>query len=61
MGMFDYLVVDVNILPDLTKEEKVKLNNNHIDWQTKDFECSMTHVYIVEDKFKHSFITNKTP
>lgn len=64
MGMFDYLKVDVNILPDLTEEEKVKLGGDYIDWQTKDFENNMTHVYIVEDtenKFKHSFLKNKTP
>lgn len=64
MGMFDYLNVDINILPDLTEEERVKLGGNNIDWQTKDFECEMTHVYIVEDtenKFRHSFLKNRTP
>ena len=64
MGMFDYLVVDINILPHLTEEERDKLGNSRIDWQTKDFECELTHVYIVEDienKFKHSFLKNKTP
>lgn len=53
MGMFDNLIVDNKILPDLTEDEMSQLK----DWQTKSFENTLTNVYIVEDnKFNHSFI-----
>jgi hypothetical protein len=54
MGMFDNIIVDNKILPDLTEGERSQLKN----WQTKDFENMLTNVYIVEDKdtkFRHSF------
>jgi len=54
MGMFDNIIVDNKILPDLTENERSRLKN----WQTKDFENMLTNVYIVEDKdikFRHSF------
>lgn len=62
MGMFDYIELDVNILPDLTEEEKILLNNQ--GWQTKGFENILTIIHIVEDeerKFRHSFTENKFP
>ena len=62
MGMFDNIVVDINILPDLTEEERNLLDIEK-DWQTKDFDNVLTQIYIVEDKeakFKHSFLGDKT-
>ena len=61
MGMFDNIIVDATILPDLTQEERDMLNNRN-GWQTKDFDNMMTDVYITEDKeikFKHSFLNKK--
>jgi hypothetical protein len=60
MGMFDTVILDVNILPDLTEEEK-KILNDQKDWQTKSFENVLTEIYIVEDKeikFRHSFLND---
>ena len=60
--MFDNIVVDINILPDLTEEERNLLDIEG-DWQTKDFDNVLTQIYIVEDKeakFKHSFLGDKT-
>ena len=53
MGMFDNLIVDNKILPDLTEDEISQLK----DWQTKSFENMLTNVYITEEKtLNHSFI-----
>lgn len=63
MGMFDNIIVDANILPDLTQEEKLLLNESK-GWQTKNFENILTNVYIVEDKdlkYRHSFVERKFP
>jgi hypothetical protein len=63
MGMFDNIIVDVNILPDLTQEEKLLLNETK-GWQTKDFENTLTDVYITKDEtlnFKHSFVDKNFP
>jgi hypothetical protein len=49
MGMFDNIIVDANILPDLTQEEKSLLNETK-GWQTKDFENILTDIHIVEDQ-----------
>lgn len=62
MGMFDYIELDVKILPDLTEEERILLKDS--GWQTKGFENILTIVSIVEDKerkFRHSFTENKFP
>ena len=61
MGMFDNLVVDFNILPDITEEDKnlLRINDN---FQTKDFENVLTTVYITKDEtlsFRHSFTNEK--
>ncbi len=56
--MFDNIIVDANILPDITEEEKILLNQTK-GWQTKDFENILTDVYITKDEtlnFKHSFV-----
>jgi len=62
MGMFDNLVVDLNILPEITEEDKnlLRLSNN---FQTKAFDNTLTTVYITKDeslKFKHNFNGDKT-
>ena len=63
MGMFDNIIVDANILPDLTQEEKLLLNEVK-GWQSKDFENILTDIHIVEDqelKYKHSFVDRNFP
>lgn len=63
MGMFDNVIVDVNILPDLTEDEKLLLEQEK-GWQTKDFENKLTNIYIVknsESGFRHRFVGNKFP
>lgn len=62
MGMFDNIYLDANILPDLSQEEKLLLNEVK-GWQTKHFENILTDIYIVEDgtKFKHHFLNNNFP
>ena len=47
MGMFDYMMVDVNILPDVSSMEKVRLKLEN--FQTKDFDCSLSNISIVEN------------
>jgi hypothetical protein len=62
MGMFDNVILDVSVLPDLSDEERSLLKNDN--WQTKDFENVLTDIYITEDeniKFKHSFIEKQFP
>ena len=64
MGMFDNLIVDIDILPNLTEDEKSLLKEKNDGWQTKNFENILTDVYIVEDKefkFKHSFVGTNFP
>lgn len=61
--MFDNIILDANILPDLTQEEKLLLNESK-GWQTKNFENILTNVYIVDDKdskYRHSFLEKKFP
>jgi hypothetical protein len=63
MGMFDNIIVDATILPDLTEGEKSLLNQVG-GWQSKDFENILTDVYIVKDEslnFKHSFVDKIFP
>jgi len=65
MGMFDNVILDVNILPDLSEWELNILRNKpyHDNWQTKSFVNELTNIYIVEDKenkYKHSFLGDKT-
>lgn len=63
MGMFDNIIVDANILPDITEEEKIALNQTK-GWQSKDFENTLTDVYIIKDEtlnFKHSFVGKNFP
>ncbi len=61
--MFDNIIVDANILPDITEEEKLLLNQTK-GWQTKDFENVLTDIHIVKDDslfFKHSFAEKNFP
>lgn len=61
--MFDYMIVDLKILPDLTDYEINYLSTTYPNWQTKHFENQLTDVYIVEDsdtKYKHSFLGDGT-
>lgn len=45
--MFDYLKVNINLLP-LTDKEKVDLGNNP-EWQTKSFECMLSTAEITDE------------
>ena len=47
MGMFDSLRINRDKLP-VTDKEKKLINVNH-DWQTKDFDCILTILYITDD------------
>jgi len=47
MGMFDNLFINTDKLP-VSDEEKVLIGNNP-DWQTKDFDCDMTEIYITDE------------
>lgn len=47
MGMFDNLIINTNKLP-VTDEEK-KLIGKNPNWQTKDFDCILTEIYITDD------------
>ena len=62
MGMFDNIIVDANILPDLSQEE-ITILNQFNNWQSKDFENTLTDIYIVENKelkYRHSFVGGTT-
>jgi hypothetical protein len=57
MGMFDNLIVDLDILPEITEEDKNLLRTSN-NFQTKAFENTLTTVYITKDEslnFRHSF------
>jgi len=45
--MFDYLIISTDKLP-VTDEEKKKIGKNP-GWQTKDFDCQMTEIYITDE------------
>lgn len=47
MGMYDNLIINIDKLP-LSDEEKRLMGKNTI-WQTKDFECILTEIYITDD------------
>lgn len=47
MGMFDNLFVNKNKLP-LSDEEKNLIDDDY-PWQTKDFDCELTEVFITDD------------
>jgi hypothetical protein len=47
MGMFDTLIINTDKLP-VTDEEK-KLIGKNPSWQTKDFDCMMTEIYITDE------------
>jgi hypothetical protein len=47
MGMFDRVFIDKNKLP-LSVEQKLIIPDN-MDWQTKDFDCDMTDIYITKE------------
>lgn len=47
MGMFDYLIINTDKLP-VTDEEK-KLIGENPGWQTKDFDCELTEIYITDE------------
>lgn len=56
--MYDDLKVDIDILPEITEEDRNILRQSRSGFQTKDFDCEMTNVYITKDEslnFKHSF------
>lgn len=49
--MFDNLIINTDKLP-ITDKEK-KLVNKNPNWQTKDFDCQLTEIYITdEDELK---------
>ena len=45
--MFDYLIVPLNKLP-VTETEAKELGEKHL-FQTKDFDCTLTEIYITDD------------
>ena len=47
MGMFDTLYVNVNLLP-ITNEEQ-ELFEEDCSFQTKDFDCELSEIYITDD------------
>lgn len=47
MGMYDNLIINTDKLP-VTDEEK-KLIGKNPNWQTKDFDCNLTEVYITDE------------
>lgn len=47
MGMFDTLIINTDKLP-VSDEEKARIGKNP-GWQTKDFDCEMTVIYITDD------------
>lgn len=47
MGMYDMLYINTNLLP-LTSEEQDFIGDNH-SFQTKDFDCELTEIYITDD------------
>ena len=58
--MFDHLIINKNILP-LSDEDKSKIPDT-IYWQTKDFDCQLTEIYITDDglvkinRFEHEIV-----
>jgi hypothetical protein len=47
MGMFDYLYINTDKLP-VSNEEKKFIGENP-NWQTKDFDCCLTEIYITDE------------
>ena len=47
MGMFDNLIISTDKLP-VSDEEKKRIGENP-GWQTKDFDCQLTEIYITDD------------
>jgi hypothetical protein len=57
MGMFDTMIVNVNILPDIDDMERIQLKLE--EFQTKDFENILTNIYIVDDIKRKKFLPYK--
>ena len=49
MGMFDTLYVNLNLLPITSDEQEFLEKGDGCDFQTKDFDCEMTEVYITDE------------
>jgi hypothetical protein len=47
MGMFDTVIINVDKLP-ISQEDKKSLGNDP-GFQTKDFDCMLTNIYITDD------------
>jgi hypothetical protein len=47
MGMFDDLIINTDMLP--VSDEEKKLIGNNPNWQTKDFDCDLTEIYITDE------------
>ena len=47
MGMYDSLYINNTLLP-LTEEQKAIMPDNP-GWQTKDFDCALTELYITDE------------
>ena len=45
--MFDYLMINTDKLP--VSEKEKKLIGENPGWQTKDFDCTMTEIFITDD------------
>ena len=48
MGMYDYLKINVDLLP-ISTEEKNRLRDR-CEWQTKDLDCTLTEVVVTDDE-----------
>src|SRR3972149_10188881 len=49
MGMFDTLYVNLNLLPLSNEEQKFLEKGEGCDFQTKDFDCDLTEIYITDE------------
>ncbi len=47
MGMFDNLIINTDKLP--VSDEEKKLIGKNPGWQTKDFDCDLTEIYITDE------------
>jgi len=47
MGMYDNLIINTYNLP--VSEEEKKLIGKNPNWQTKDFDCELTEIYITDE------------
>lgn len=49
MGMFDTIKVSLDKLPVSDEEREMLKKEKNLWWQTKDFECVLTEIYITDE------------